>query len=147
MQKNDDRELASLQWEAAATRCPIKDTLGHLGDKWSLYVLVTLAKHPNQTLRFSELIRAVSGISQRVLTNTLRHLERDGILIRKQYAEIPPRVEYTLSDRGSRMLKHVEGLVSWIQSEWSAIETSRQNYDNERKDSHQVSRVRSDDQY
>lgn len=138
MQKNDDRELASLPWEAAATRCPIRDTLGHLGDKWSLFVLVTLAKNPNHTLRFSELTRAVSGISQRVLTTTLRYLERDGILTRKQYDVIPPRVEYTLSDRGSRMLKHVEGLVSWIQSEWSEIDTSRQNYDNERKDSQLV---------
>lgn len=121
----------SVPWESAARHCPIRDLLAHLGDKWSMLVLVALAQHPERRLRFSELMGSVNGISQRMLTTTLRYLERDGILTRWQYPEIPPRVEYTLSERGSRLLVPVEAIVTWVQNEWPEIERSRDEYDTE----------------
>ncbi len=127
--KNASEPLDSLPWESAARRCPIRDLLAHLGDKWSMLVLVALAQHPERRLRFSELMNRVAGISQRMLTTTLRYLERDGILTRRLYPEVPPRVEYTLSERGSRLLAPVEAIVTWVQNEWPEIEQSREQYD------------------
>jgi DNA-binding HxlR family transcriptional regulator len=109
--------------------CPIGDLLARLGDKWSMLVLVTLARADNHCLRFSELMRQVEGISQRMLTTTLRHLERDGILTRQIYPEVPPRVEYTVTARGREMLTPVQQLVQWIVQEWPEIEQSRAEYD------------------
>ncbi len=109
--------------------CPIGDLLARLGDKWSMLVLVTLARADNHCLRFSELMREVEGISQRMLTTTLRHLERDGILTRQIYPEVPPRVEYTVTARGREMLIPVQQLVHWIVQEWPEIEVSRAEYD------------------
>ena len=80
-------------------------------------------------LRFSELMRAVDGISQRMLTTTLRHLERDGILTRQVYPEVPPRVEYTLTARGQGLLVPVKALIAWILNEWPEIAKSRREYD------------------
>ena len=109
--------------------CPIGDLLARLGDKWSMLVLVTLARAEDHCLRFSELMRQVEGISQRMLTTTLRHLERDGILTRQIYPEVPPRVEYTVTERGREMLVPVRQLVEWIVQEWPEIEKSRADYD------------------
>jgi DNA-binding HxlR family transcriptional regulator len=121
--------LNSVPWDSAARHCPIRDLLAHLGDKWSMLVLIALAQHPERRLRFSELMSRVRGISQRMLTTTLRYLERDGILTRRLYPEVPPRVEYTLSERGSRLLVPVEAIVAWVQDEWPEIEKSRDEYD------------------
>ena len=78
-------------------------------------------------------MRQVEGISQRMLTTTLRHLERDGILTRQIYPEVPPRVEYTVTERGREMLVPVQQLVEWIVQEWPEIEKSRQDYDAKNK--------------
>lgn len=110
--------------------CPIRDLLSRLGDKWSMLVIVALANTENNCLRFSELQREVNGISQRMLTSTLRNFERDGIVTRHLYPEVPPRVEYTLTDRGRNFLVPVTALVDWMASEWPDIEASRQSYDN-----------------
>lgn len=115
--------------EHSHANCPIGDLLARLGDKWSMLVLVTLARADNHCLRFSELMRAVEGISQRMLTTTLRHLERDGILTRQIYPEVPPRVEYTVTPRGKEMLVPMKQLVDWIVAEWPDIEKSRADYD------------------
>ena len=74
-------------------------------------------------------MRAVTGISQRMLTTTLRHLERDGIVTRRLYGEVPPRVEYTLTKRGQGLLVPVKAVIVWIENEWPEIEISRQHYD------------------
>jgi DNA-binding HxlR family transcriptional regulator len=115
------------------TNCPIKDLISRIGDKWSMFVLVALAKAPNHCLRFSELMRAVNGISQRMLAMTLRYLERDGIVTRHLYPEVPPRVEYILTERGQGLLAPVEALFTWIEGEWPDIEKSRQDYDAQNK--------------
>jgi DNA-binding HxlR family transcriptional regulator len=117
------------QLEHGPGSCPISDLLARIGDKWSLLVLVALSEAGQSRLRFSELMRAVSGISQRMLTTTLRHLERDGILTRRVFAEVPPRVEYTLTSRGQGLLVPVKALIGWILNEWPEIAKSRREYD------------------
>ena len=91
--------------------CPIRDVLSRLGDKWSMLVLITL--HTNGTMRFSDIHKTIADVSQRMLTVTLRTLESDGLVKRKVYAEVPPRVEYCLTERGLSLIPHLEGLVNW----------------------------------
>jgi DNA-binding HxlR family transcriptional regulator len=113
----------------ARQACPIHDLLARLGDKWSMLVIITLSKADGNRLRFSELMRSVSGISQRMLTTTLRHLERDGIVKRRLFPEVPPRVDYTLTPLGTGLLIPVQALVTWIESQWHIIEKIRADYD------------------
>lgn len=91
--------------------CPIRDVLSRLGDKWSMLVLITL--NANGTMRFSDIHKTIEDVSQRMLTVTLRTLESDGSVERKVYAEVPPRVEYCLTDTGGTLIPHIEGLVGW----------------------------------
>ena len=109
--------------------CPISDLLARVGDKWSLLVLSALSEADGGRLRFSELMRAVGGISQRMLTTTLRHLERDGILTREIFPVIPPRVEYTLTGLGKDLLHPVQALVGWVEKHWEKIEKARKAFD------------------
>lgn len=91
--------------------CPIRDILSHFSDKWSILVLLELEK--NGVMRFSELGRNISDISQKMLTVTLRTLERDRLVERTVYPEVPPRVEYRLTDVGKTLIPHINGLVEW----------------------------------
>lgn len=91
--------------------CPIRDVLSRLGDKWSMLVLTTL--NANGTMRFSDVHRSIADISQRMLTVTLRTLEADGLISRTVYAEVPPRVEYTLTETGESLMPHIQNLVDW----------------------------------
>lgn len=91
--------------------CPIRDVLSRLGDKWSMLVLITL--NANGTMRFSDIHKTIEDVSQRMLTVTLRTLESDGLVERKVYAEVLPRVEYCLTDTGGTLIPHIEGLVGW----------------------------------
>ena len=109
--------------------CAPHDVLSRLGDKWTILVLSLLALSPGHRLRFSALRRGISGITQRMLTVTLRHLERDGLLPRHFFAEVPPRVEYELTPMGRSMLPALEGFTEWIRSNWPAIKASRQQFD------------------
>lgn len=109
--------------------CPLRDLLSRLGDKWSVLVLITLAKKPEQRARFSEIKKEIQDISQRMLTSTLRTLERDGLLKRTVFPEVPPRVEYELTHLGKSILTPMEALVHWIESNWGDIRTSRATFD------------------
>ena len=100
-----------------------------VGDKWSIVLLVTLARTATKRARFSELQRKLEPISQRVLTTTLRTLERDGFVSREVFAEVPPRVEYELTARGLDLLEPLELLVQWIALNWPAIQQSRKRFD------------------
>jgi DNA-binding HxlR family transcriptional regulator len=106
--------------------CPIRDILSRLGDKWSLLVLVTLSA--NGTMRFSDIQKSIGDISQRMLTVTLRSLEADGLVVRKIYPEVPPRVEYYLSKSGHTLLPHLDSLVTWAVENMQNIMASRQSY-------------------
>jgi DNA-binding HxlR family transcriptional regulator len=109
-----------------ASACLARDVLDRIGDKWSAYVIALLG---NGTLRFTELRRAVEGISQRMLTVTLRALERDGLIDRRIYAVIPPRVEYTLTPLGASLLDVVGALVAWSNEHQPDVERARIRYD------------------
>lgn len=109
--------------------CPVRHLLDRLGDKWSLLVISSLAEAPDGRKRFSDLMRSVDGISQRMLTTTLRHLERDGLVTRQVFPEIPPRVEYTLTKNGRGLLIPVQSLIDWVMTNWPMIEKSRAEYD------------------
>lgn len=103
--------------------CPIRDVLSRLGDKWSILVLVTL--RTNGVMRFSTIQKTIGDISQRMLTVTLRTLEADGMVARRVYAEVPPRVEYRLTERGESLLPHIYGLVEWAQQHKAEILSDR----------------------
>jgi DNA-binding HxlR family transcriptional regulator len=107
--------------------------LARLGDKWTILVMSLLAIAPDNRLRFSEIRIGVNGISQRMLTLTLRNLERDGLLVRHYFPEVPPRVEYEVSEMGKTMLPALEGFTGWIKSNWPAIEQARQVFDSHKK--------------
>lgn len=109
--------------------CEFREVLDRVGDKWSLLVIAMLEQSPAQRARFSELKRALPGISQRMLTITLRSLERDGLLTRDVFAEVPPRVEYELTPLGKRFMQPVRSLVAWLQMNWGAIRAAREAFD------------------
>ncbi|MFD1327420.1 winged helix-turn-helix transcriptional regulator [Mycoplana ramosa] len=100
--------------------------LDRVGDKWSLSVIETLCHGP---LRFNELKKQVEGISQRMLTLTLRHLERDGLVTRTMFATIPPRVDYALTPLGFKLLKPVSELVEWVRENSAEIEAAQRTFD------------------
>ncbi|MBP1640612.1 MAG: putative transcriptional regulator [Bacteroidetes bacterium] len=91
--------------------CPACGIIDRFGDKWSLRILVLL--NENGTMRFNELLKATSGISQKMLTTTLRTLEFHKLVNRKMYAEIPPRVEYNLAPLGKSLMKPLYNLIDW----------------------------------
>jgi DNA-binding HxlR family transcriptional regulator len=109
--------------------CEFREMLDRVGDKWSLLVIAMLEQRPTARARFSELKRSIPGISQRMLTGTLRSLERDGLLTRHVYAEVPPRVEYELTPLGRQFMQPVRVLVTWLQANWSSIRASRESFD------------------
>src|SRR5215467_7600099 len=106
--------------------CLAREILDRIGDKWSVYVIDALAAG---TRRFSELRRDVDGVSQRMLTVTLRALERDGLIVRQVYPLIPPKVEYSLTPLGRSLLAIVEALVTWSGDHVSEVEQARRHYD------------------
>ena len=104
----------------------IDEVLNRVGDKWSLQVISQLGAG---TLRFTELKRSVAGISQRMLTLTLRQLERDGLVERTVYPTVPPKVEYTLSDFGRTILIPVTALADWALTYRLDIQAAREAFD------------------
>jgi DNA-binding HxlR family transcriptional regulator len=94
-------------WNVFDQNCPTRQVLDCIADKWTVLIIRRLAEG---TLRFAQLRRSVDGISQKVLTSTLRELERDGIVSRRIYASVPPKVEYSLTDLGQSLCGLVEGL-------------------------------------
>jgi len=104
----------------------IRTVLDRVGDKWSLLVIATLR---GGVLRFSELQRHIPGVSQRMLTLTLRQLERDGLLTRTVHAEVPPRVEYELTAMGASLVEASIALLQWALEHQPAIERARAEFD------------------
>lgn len=91
--------------------------------------MLSLSRLPGTRARFSELERSIPGISQRMLTLTLRNLERDGLITRELFPEIPPRVEYELTSLGKSLLRPLQGLVDWVASNWEQVNQARSNFD------------------
>ncbi len=107
--------------------CPIaRDVLTRVGDKWTVLTVVMLGSGPK---RFSELKRSVTGISQRMLTLTLRALERDGIVTRSVFPTVPPRVDYALTPLGMTLLRTLKELHDWVSSNSDEITQARADFD------------------
>lgn len=105
--------------------CPIRNILARISDKWSILVLFTL--NQSALMRFNALQKNIPDISQKMLTVTLRTLEEDGFVRRQVYAEVPPRVEYSLTDRAISLLPHINSLITWAKDNMNAILVDREN--------------------
>jgi DNA-binding HxlR family transcriptional regulator len=106
--------------------CQASEVLGRVGDKWSLQVIFSLGEG---TKRFTDLNRGIAGISQRMLTVTLRGLERDGLITRTMYPVMPPRVDYTLTAMGRTLQEAAATLIGWVHEHVEEIEAARAAYD------------------
>jgi len=106
----------------------VRELLSRIGDKWTIFVVLSLALLGGRA-RFSELERAVPGISQRMLSVTLRGLERDGLVTREVFPEVPPRVEYEITDLGRSLLAPTQGLVDWAKANWEQVRAAQASYD------------------
>ena len=104
--------------------CSIRDILSRLSSKWAMLILITL--DANEVMRFNDLQKSIGDISQRMLSVTLRTLEADGLIGRKAYPEIPPRVEYSLTPRGLSLIPYLEGLVGWALANMPQIMNERE---------------------
>jgi DNA-binding HxlR family transcriptional regulator len=104
----------------------VASVLARVGDKWSVFVIMMLGDGPK---RFNELKRMIGGISQRMLTLTLRGLQRDGLITRTVFPTIPPRVDYELTDLGRGLSKPVQALGQWVFEHKQEIETAREQFD------------------
>ena len=104
----------------------VREVLGRIGDKWTILVMALLG---NRRMRFKDLHQSADGISERVLSVTLRNLERDGLLTRTVYPTIPPRVEYELTARGLSLKTALRPVGSWFWANWNDIQESRRRFD------------------
>lgn len=102
--------------------CPVRNVISRFSGKWSMLILCVLAE--NDSTRFNALGKAIPDISPKVLADTLKKLEADGLVSRKLYAEIPPRVEYSLTDLGRSLIPHIESLVSWAIENFDKIQSA-----------------------
>jgi DNA-binding HxlR family transcriptional regulator len=121
------------QWRQAVdagsgdlSQCPVRGVLDRIGDKWSTLIIITLAEQP---LRFGQLRRTIPDISQRMLTQTLRDLQRDGLISRHVFPTQPPSVEYRLTEMGRSLLEPLGALVRWADAYYAAIRGARSEYD------------------
>ena len=110
-----------------ADKCPVRNVIDRLGDKWSVLVLMLLEEA--QVLRFNEIFGYIQTISQKMLAVTLKSLEADGLVKRTVYPQIPPKVEYELTERGRSLLPHLHQLVSWANTNLDEIRKSREMFE------------------
>lgn len=106
--------------------CPIRGILSRICDKWSLLVLYTLKQHGDEAMRFNVIRKQIPDISQKMLTSTLRTLETDGYINRHVYAEVPPRVEYALTQRSHSLIPIIDNLIGWAMDNMAAIRKDRE---------------------
>ncbi|MET8005569.1 winged helix-turn-helix transcriptional regulator [Nonomuraea glycinis] len=114
-----------LQWDTRVD-CEVRQILDRVADKWSLLAIALLDK---RSLRFTELRRMIDGVSQRMLTRTLRHLERDGLVSRTVHPTVPPRVDYALTPLGATLHETIRTLVTWTEGHQNEIAAARAAYD------------------
>ncbi|MGV3707250.1 MAG: winged helix-turn-helix transcriptional regulator [Gemmatimonas sp.] len=129
MDASQDLTESFASWQEAnfdANNCPVRDVLDRVGDKWSMLILIALADGPR---RFNALHRMIPDISKKMLTQTLRGIERDGIIYRTVYATLPPSVEYSLTELGRSMLEPMRVLVNWAERRHPDIREARSQFD------------------
>ena len=106
----------------------VRELLTKIGDKWTIFLVLSLDLLGGRA-RFSQLERAIPGISQRMLSSTLKTLERDGLVIREVFPEVPPRVEYEITDLGKSLLLPMQRLVDWAKENWEQVRETQSKYD------------------
>ena len=117
--------MARMIKEMIVQDCPIRNVLARICDKWSLLVIYTLKNHMDGPLRFNALRKLFPVISQKMLTSTLKTLEADGYVTRKVYAEVPPRVEYSLTPRSETLIPIIDNLIVWAIDNMAVIMNDR----------------------
>ena len=115
--------------DAFNPECPIRNVMARMSDKWSLLVIYTLAQ--SEKMRFGDIRRAIPDISQKMLTVTLRTLAEDGFVARTIYPEVPPRVEYELTDRAHSLFPHIQSLIMWAKENMADIINDRKKNKNQ----------------
>lgn len=118
--------MPKLRANPFVASCPSQDILALIGGKWSMLLLCLLSNGP---MRTGELGRRAGGISQKMLTQTLRELERHGIVHRRDYGEVPPRVEYSLTKLGVSLSRLVRQIESWVETNYSRMSAVARSYD------------------
>jgi DNA-binding HxlR family transcriptional regulator len=108
-----------------AKLCPVRDVLDRISDRWSVLILYELQAG---TLRFGELKTRIQDVSQRMLAQTLRRLEEDGLVVRKVFPVIPPRVDYSLTALGHSLLKPLQAMMQWAEENHAAVREARRGY-------------------
>lgn len=115
-----------MKWDVYNERCPTRLVLDRIADKWTVLIIGALDE---KTKRFGELRREIGGVSQKMLTQTLRGLERDGIVARKVYASVPPKVEYSLTELGRTLVGILEAIAHWSENNINDVLRARKDYD------------------
>ena len=118
--------MARMMKEMVFQDCPIRNVLSRICDKWSLLVIYTLNAHNAEPIRFNALRKLIPDISQKMLTSTLKSLEADGYVNRKVYAEVPPRVEYSLTPRAETLIPNMDHQIEWALDNMAVILKDRQ---------------------
>ena len=114
-------------WDALSQACPTREVLARIGDKWTVLIVTVLDAHPSR--RFAQLRRDIEGISQKMLTQTLRVLERDGLVDRQVEATVPVTVRYSLTEQGRGLARVLDQVRAWAYTNMDAIEQARRAYD------------------
>ena len=105
--------------------CPIRQVISRFGDKWSLLVLYTINESENGVMRFNELRRFMTDCSQKMLSQTLKNLEQSHLVHREVYPEVPPRVEYTLTDLGKSLMPSIQSILKWSVEHFNEVVTDK----------------------
>lgn len=113
-------------WNVFSPTCPTRQVLNRVADKWTVMIVVSLA---GGTQRFGALLRQIAGISQKVLTQKLREMERDGLVVRRVYASVPPKVEYTLTPLGASLIDMLDLVRHWSETRIEEILEAQARYD------------------
>jgi DNA-binding HxlR family transcriptional regulator len=124
--RNKDGRLTGEDGRLSGDCIAVNDILSTIGDKWTVLIVVTLSKGP---MRFNEIRRAVGGISQRMLTLTLRGLERDGFATRTVFPTVPPRVDYALTELGKTLIEPLAAIGTWAIAHREEVADARANFD------------------
>ncbi len=120
-------ERKKIKKFADSENCPVRNVIDRIGDKWSVLVLLLLEEE--EILRFNEIYKSIETISQKMLTVTLKKLEEDGLINRTVYPQIPPKVEYNLTERGTSLMPHLHALVDWASDNIGEIKIARKAYE------------------
>jgi len=119
-----------MKWDVYNESCPTRMVLDRIADKWTVLIVGALE---NKTKRFGELRREIGGVSQKMLTQTLRGLERDGLVTRVVYASVPPKVEYSLTELGRTLVRTLEAICDWSEKNIEDVLKARDDYDTQNR--------------